>query len=132
MSLLFEATRRLLSVPAVVLRGETTKDAEPHVLRHENAVLRRQLAGRVRYEPADRFWFAFLTGNATIATTAAPSTPTPKGSQHDRRRTAEALRQDHRHPAEADGRRPEVPCRVLLFKRREVELVGMFRCAWFG
>jgi hypothetical protein len=32
------------------------------VLRHENAVLRRQLAGPVRYEPADRFWFAALSG----------------------------------------------------------------------
>jgi hypothetical protein len=29
------------------------------VLRHENAVLRRH-AGRVRYEPADRLWFAAL------------------------------------------------------------------------
>ncbi|MDW6064282.1 integrase core domain-containing protein [Streptomyces sp. FXJ1.4098] len=32
------------------------------MLRHENAVLRRQLAGSVRYEPADRFWFAVLSG----------------------------------------------------------------------
>jgi putative transposase len=29
------------------------------VLRHENAVLRRNI-GRVRYEPADRVWFAAL------------------------------------------------------------------------
>lgn len=31
------------------------------MLRRENAVLRRQLAGPVRYEPADRFWFAVLS-----------------------------------------------------------------------
>jgi hypothetical protein len=30
------------------------------VLRHENAVLRRN-TGRVQYEPADRVWFAALT-----------------------------------------------------------------------
>ena len=37
------------------------KDAELLVLQHENTVLRRQLAGPVRYEPADRFWFAALS-----------------------------------------------------------------------
>ncbi|WP_246038112.1 hypothetical protein [Saccharothrix texasensis] len=61
-SLLYKVTRRVLSVPAVLLRGEAAKDAELLVLRHENAVLRRQLAGPVRYEPADRFWFAALSG----------------------------------------------------------------------
>jgi putative transposase len=60
-SLLYQLTRRLLSVPAVLLRHDTAKDAELLVLRHENSVLRRQITGQVRYEPADRFWFAALS-----------------------------------------------------------------------
>ncbi|MGW9499006.1 hypothetical protein ACWG5P_32420 [Streptomyces prasinus] len=50
-----------MSVPSVLLRRDTAKGAELLVLRHENAVLRRQIAGPVRYEPADRFWFAALS-----------------------------------------------------------------------
>ena len=42
-----------------MFRGDGTREAELLVLRHENAVLRRH-AGRVRYEPADRVWFAAL------------------------------------------------------------------------
>jgi putative transposase len=61
-SLLYMVTGKLLSLPSVVLRSDAAKDAELLVLRHENAVLRRQLAGPVRYEPADRFWFAALSG----------------------------------------------------------------------
>ncbi|WP_238598481.1 integrase core domain-containing protein [Saccharothrix sp. ALI-22-I] len=62
MSLLYKVTRKLLSVPAALLRSETAKDAKLLVLRHENAVLRWQLARPVRYEPADRLWFAALAG----------------------------------------------------------------------
>jgi hypothetical protein len=60
-SLLYKLSRTLLSIPAVVLRRDSAKDAELLVLRHENAVLRRQITGPVRYEPADRFWFAALS-----------------------------------------------------------------------
>ena len=51
--------RWLFGLVALVFRGDRAKDAELLVLRHENAVLRRT-AGRVRYEPADRAWFAAL------------------------------------------------------------------------
>ncbi|WP_421111495.1 hypothetical protein [Streptomyces sp. NEAU-S77] len=61
-SLLCKVTRKLLTVPSVLLRRGWVKEAELLVLRHENVVLRRQLAGPVRYERADRFWFAALSG----------------------------------------------------------------------
>lgn len=60
-SLLYKATRKLLCVPGVLLRRDTTEDAELLVLRHENAVLPRQIARPARYEPADRFWLAALS-----------------------------------------------------------------------
>ncbi|WP_323056059.1 helix-turn-helix domain-containing protein [Streptomyces sp. NEAU-W12] len=43
-------------MPAVPLRRDTVRGTELPVLWHENAVLRRQLAGPVRCKPADRFW----------------------------------------------------------------------------
>ena len=52
-------TCRALGLAVLVFRGDRAKDAELLVLRHENAVLRRH-AGRVRYEPANRAWFAAL------------------------------------------------------------------------
>jgi len=50
---------RMLGLVVLLCRDNRVKGAELLMLRHENAVLRRQ-SGRVRYEPADRMWFAAL------------------------------------------------------------------------
>jgi hypothetical protein len=59
LSLLYRLVRGLLGVLIVVCRGDRSKDAELLVLRHENALLRRQVAC-VRYDAADRVWLACL------------------------------------------------------------------------
>src|SRR5260370_28877813 len=51
--------RGVLGVLGVVARSDGALMAEVLALRHENAVLRREVA-RVRYEPAGRAWFAAL------------------------------------------------------------------------
>jgi putative transposase len=59
-SVVYLLARCLLSCLMLLARREASKEAELLVLRHENAVLRRQ-AGRVRYQPADRLWLAALS-----------------------------------------------------------------------
>jgi transposase InsO family protein len=59
LKIVYLLVRRLLGLAVLVLRKDLAKDAELLVLRHENAVLRRH-AGRIRYEPGDRVWFAAL------------------------------------------------------------------------
>jgi putative transposase len=59
LKIVYLLTCRILSMVAVLYRGNQPAAAEVLVLRHENAVLRRQ-AGRVRYAPAGRVWFAAL------------------------------------------------------------------------
>ena len=51
-SSLYLVVRCLLGSLIVLARRRVPKDAELLVLRHENAVLHRQV-GRIRYEPAD-------------------------------------------------------------------------------
>jgi putative transposase len=59
LKIVYVLTCRILGLVAVLFRGDRARAAEVLVLRHQNAVLRRQV-GRVRYEPADRAWFAAL------------------------------------------------------------------------
>ena len=60
LSVAYLLARNVLGCLFMLTRRETSKDAELLVLRHENAVLRRQ-TGRVRYRPADRLWLAALS-----------------------------------------------------------------------
>ena len=59
-SVAYLLARRLLGCLMMLARREVSKDAELLVLRHENAVLRRQTS-RVRYQPADRLWLSALS-----------------------------------------------------------------------
>jgi putative transposase len=59
-SLVYLVVRCLLGCLMMLARREVSKDAELLVLRHENAVLRRQI-GRLRYQSADRLWLAALS-----------------------------------------------------------------------
>ncbi|MET9246214.1 hypothetical protein [Nonomuraea sp. NPDC003709] len=42
----------------MLIRSDLSKDVDLLVLRHENQMLRRQLGGRPRWEPADRLRLA--------------------------------------------------------------------------
>jgi putative transposase len=59
LTIVYLMVRRVLGLLVLVFRRDLAKDAELLVLRHENTVLRRH-AGRIRYEPTDRVWFAAL------------------------------------------------------------------------
>ena len=59
LKIVYLLTCRVLGVAALLFRGDRAKTAELLVLRHENVVLRRHVS-RVRYDPADRVWFAAL------------------------------------------------------------------------
>jgi len=66
LSILYWFVRWLLGLSAMLMRRDLSKDAELLVLRHENAVLRRQVA-RVHDRPVDRVWLAALSGSCDVA-----------------------------------------------------------------
>jgi putative transposase len=60
LSLVYVIVRQILAGLVLLVGRDISKEAELLALRHENTVLRRNVA-RVRYEPADRLWFAALS-----------------------------------------------------------------------
>jgi hypothetical protein len=69
LKIIYLLVRLVVAFAVLVFRKDLAKDAELLVLRHENAVLRRQ-AGRIRYEPADR-----VSSPATMAGMPAGQQP---------------------------------------------------------
>jgi len=103
-----------------VFRGDLAKDAELLVVRHENAVL-RQHAGRVRYELADRAWFAALARLVPRRRWAEvfPVTPAALLAWHRRLAAKKYVTSKRRKP----GRPPTVPGVARLVVRLAKETV---------
>ena len=60
LSVIYLLVRCVLGCLMVRARREVSNDAELLVLRHENAILRRQTS-KIRYQPGDRLWLAALS-----------------------------------------------------------------------
>jgi putative transposase len=116
-------TCRILGLIVVLGRGDQAAFAEVLVLRHENAVLRRH-AGRVRYEPADRAWFAARAAMVSRRRWAEvfPVTPATLLSWHRRLAARKYDPSGRRKP----GRPPTTPGikRLVLRLARENPLWG--------
>ncbi|MET7663174.1 integrase [Streptomyces sp. NPDC005373] len=89
----------------MLLRREASKEAELLVLGHENAVLRRQLQGPVRYEPADRLSLAPLSPLIPRRRWAQVFPITPGTLLHRHRRLI-AKKWDYSHRRGQTGRPP--------------------------
>jgi transposase len=118
--------RRLFSLAVLMFRCDSAKDAELLVLRHENAVLRRH-AGRVRYDPADRVWFAALARLLPRDrwTEVFPVTPATLLAWHRKLAVGKYDTSNRRKP----GRPPTVPsiARLIVRLAKENPLWGYRR-----
>ena len=118
--------RRILGLAALLFRRDMAKDAELLVLRHENAVLRRQV-GRLRYEPADRVWFAALARLIPRRrwTDIFPVTPATLLTWHRKLAASRYDTSNRRKP----GRPPAVPgvARLVVRLAKENPLWGYRR-----
>src|ERR1017187_8051815 len=109
---------RIPGLIVVLFRSDQATVAEVLVLRHENVVLRRQ-AGRVRYEPADRAWFAALAQIVSRRrwSEVFPVAPAPRLAWHRRLAAKKYDTSGRRRP----GRPPRTPGikRLVLRLARE-------------
>jgi transposase InsO family protein len=123
LKVVYVLTWRTLGLVVVLFRSDRAIAAEVLVLRHENAVLRRQV-GRVRYEPADRAWFAALARIVSRRRWAEvfPVTPATLLAWHRRLAAKKYDTSGRRSP----GRPPATPSikRLVLRLARENPLWG--------
>jgi putative transposase len=126
LKIVYLLVRRILGLAVLVLRKDLAKDAELLALRHENAVLRRHI-GRIRYEPADRVWFAALAPLLPRRrwTEIFPVTPATLLAWHRRLAASKYDTSKSRKP----GRPPTVPgiARVVVRLAKENPLWGYRR-----
>ena len=126
LKIIYVLVRRLFSLAVLMFRCDSAKDAELLVLRHENAVLRRH-AGRVRYGPADRVWFAALARLLPRDrwTEVFPVTPATLLAWHRKLAAGKYDTSNRRKP----GRPPTVPsiARLVVRLAKENPLWGYRR-----
>ncbi len=123
LKIVYLLTCRVLGLAVLAFRSDRAKDAELLVLRHQNAVLRRY-AGRVRYEPGDRVWFAALARRIPRRrwTQIFPVTPATLLAWHRRLAGGKYDTSKRRKP----GRPPTVPgiARLVVRLAKENPLWG--------